>query len=124
LYNDLLRGDPTYFTKYAIIIINTIIKTTSVCDGDATSVGGGYGWPAGDTDGLAGWPVTVGVVSQPGADAERYRCACLHCIQGWLGVVTGISAASTGGVLVIVIIIVIIVIVIVVRSDHKLAIHT
>ena len=30
---------------------------------------------------LAGWPVTVGVVevggvSQPGADAERYRCAC------------------------------------------------
>jgi len=29
---------------------------------------------------LAGWPVTVGVVevggvSQPGADAERYRCA-------------------------------------------------
>jgi len=30
---------------------------------------------------LTGWPVTVGVVevggvSQPGADAERYRCAC------------------------------------------------
>jgi len=30
---------------------------------------------------LAGWPVTVGVVevggvSQPEADAERYRCAC------------------------------------------------
>jgi len=42
--------------------INTIIKTTSVCN--ANSVG----------DGLAGWPVTVGVVevggvSQPGADA-------------------------------------------------------
>ena len=69
----------------------------------------GRGWLAGDTDGLAGWPVTVGVVevgvvdtryrvSQPRADAERYRCACLH--WGWLGVVTGISAASTGGVLV------------------------
>jgi len=42
--------------------INTIIKTTSVCDGDATSVGGGRGWLAGDTDGLAGWPVTVGLV--------------------------------------------------------------
>jgi len=46
---------------------------------------GGRGWLAGDTDGLVGWPVTVGVVemgvvdsrygvSQPGADAERYRC--------------------------------------------------
>jgi len=39
---------------------------------------------------LAGWPVTVGVVevgvvSQPGADAERYRCACLHCTQGLAG---------------------------------------
>ena len=35
---------------------------------------------------LAGWPVTVGVVKvgvviQPGADAEEYRCACLHCTQ-------------------------------------------
>ena len=40
----------------------TIIKTTSVCDGDASSFGGGRGWLAGDTDGLAGWPVTVGVV--------------------------------------------------------------
>jgi len=26
--------------------------------------------------------VGVGVVSQPGADAERYRCACLYCTQG------------------------------------------
>ena len=47
--------------------------------------------------------VEVGVVdtrygvSQLGADAERYMCACLH--WGWLGVVKGISAASTGGVL-------------------------
>jgi len=53
--------------------INTTIKTTSVCDGDARSVGGGRGWLAGDTDGLAGCPVTVtvGMVSQPAADAER-----------------------------------------------------
>jgi len=29
--------------------------------------------------------VMVGVVSQPAADAERYRCACLHCTQGLAG---------------------------------------
>jgi len=76
--------------------INTVIKTTSVCD--ARSVGGGHGWLAGDTDGLAGWPMTVGVVEvgvvdtrygviQPGADAERYRCACLHYTEplAWRG---------------------------------------
>jgi len=39
---------------------------------------------------LTGWPVTVGVVevgvvSQPAADAERYRCAYLHCTQGLAG---------------------------------------
>ena len=34
------------------------------------SVVGMAGWPVI----LAGWP--VGVVSQPAADAERYRCAC------------------------------------------------
>ena len=45
-----------------IIIIGTIIKTTSVCGADAKSVRGGRGWLASDTDGLAGWPVTVGVV--------------------------------------------------------------
>jgi len=72
------------------VTTNTIIKTTSVCD--VSSVSGGRGWLAGDTDGLAGWTVTVGVVevgvldtrcgiSQPGADAERYRCVCLHCTQ-------------------------------------------
>jgi len=55
------------------------------------SVVGVAGWPVI----LTGWLVTVGVVSQPGADAERYRCAfTLH--TGWLGMVTGISAASTG----------------------------
>jgi len=37
----------------------------------AVSVVGVAGWLVT----LAGWPVTVGVVSQPGADAERYRCA-------------------------------------------------
>jgi len=42
-----------------------------------------------NTDGLAGWPVTVGVVemgvvSQPGADAKRYRCAfTLDTGAGW-----------------------------------------
>ena len=50
---------------------------------------------------VMGWPVTVGVVevgvvSQPGAYAERYRCACLHCTQGLAGRGDGISAASTG----------------------------
>jgi len=35
--------------------------------------------------GVAGWLVTVGVVSQPGADAQRYRCACLHYTQGLAG---------------------------------------
>ena len=39
------------------IQISTTIKTTSVCDGDARSVGGGRGWLAADTEGLAGWPV-------------------------------------------------------------------
>ena len=55
---------------------------------DASNVGDAL---ADDTDELAGWKVTVGVVdtrygvSQPGADAERYRCACLHCTQGLAG---------------------------------------
>ena len=40
-----------------------------------------------DADELAGWPVTVGMVevggvSQPGADAERYRCACWLAERG------------------------------------------
>jgi len=44
-------------------LINTIIKTTSVCDGDARSVGGGRGWLAGDTDRLpASCPVMMGAV--------------------------------------------------------------
>jgi len=42
------------FARYTRAYINTTIKTTSVCDGDARSVGGGRGWLAGDTDGLAG----------------------------------------------------------------------
>ena len=39
---------------------------------------------------VTGWPVTVGVVemgvvSQPAADAEQYRCMCLHCTHGLAG---------------------------------------
>ena len=45
-----------------VIVINTTIKTTSVCDGDARGVSGGRGWLSGDTDRLAGRPVTMGVV--------------------------------------------------------------
>jgi len=78
--------------RTAVRII-TIIKTTSV--GDASAVG----------DGLAGWPVTVGVVdTRYGVSQEQTlsgrgaRVCTAH--RGWLGVVTGISAASTGGVLV------------------------
>ena len=65
------------------------IKTRRV--GDARlSVVDVAGWPVI----LTGWPagrcgVTVGVVSQPAADAERYRCASLQY-----------SAASIGRVLV------------------------
>ena len=40
------------------------------------------GWLA---DQVTGGVVDVGVVSQPAADAERYRCACLHCTQGLAG---------------------------------------
>jgi len=39
------------------------------------------GWPVI----LTGWPVTVGVVSQPAAGAEWYSWACLHCTQGLAG---------------------------------------
>jgi len=53
----------------------------SVTVTQGVSVVGVAGWPVT----LTGWPVTVGVVIQPGADAERYRCACLHCIQGPAG---------------------------------------
>jgi len=55
-------------------IINTTIKTISVCDGDARGVGGGRGWLAGDTDGLSGWPVVGNGGrgrSQPAATVER-----------------------------------------------------
>jgi len=36
------------------LTINTTINITSICDGDARSVGGGCGWLADDADGLAG----------------------------------------------------------------------
>jgi len=60
------------------------------------SVGGGYGWLAGDTDVVAGWPVSI----QPGADAERYRCACLYCTQGLAGHGDGYQCGLDWGVLV------------------------
>jgi len=69
------------------------------------SVHGGRGWLADDTDGLAGWPVTVGVVEVGVVDtvsasqeqtlsSTGARVYTAH--RGWLGVVTGISAVSTG----------------------------
>jgi len=61
------------------------------------------GWPVI----LTGWPVTVDVV-EVGLSASQEqtlrgtgaRVYTAH--RGWLGVVTGVSAASTGGVLVVV----------------------
>jgi len=61
-------------------IINTTIKTTSVCDGDARSVGGGRGWLAGDTDGLAGWLMTGdGGRCQP-ASSRRWAVQVRVCL--------------------------------------------
>ena len=61
------------------IPIYTIIKTTRLSVVSVTAAAA-----------LAVWALTVGVVevgvvSQPGADAERYRCSCLHCTQGLAG---------------------------------------
>jgi len=58
-------------------LIYAIIKFTRLSVVSLTVADALAGWPAI----LTGWPVTVGVVevggvSQPGADAERYRCAC------------------------------------------------
>ena len=57
------------------------------------------------TSGATGWPVTVGVVEVGEVDCQEQtlsgRGAHVYTAHmGWLGVVTGISAASTGGVLV------------------------
>jgi len=52
-------------------VINTTIKIASVCDSGARCVGGGRGWLAGDTDGLADWPVT--------GDAGRGQPANSRC---------------------------------------------
>ena len=58
------------------------------------------------TSGATGWPVTVGVVEVGVVDSQEQTLSgrgahdyTAH--MGWLGVVTGISAASIGGVLVI-----------------------
>jgi len=82
------------------IDISTIIKTTSVCD--ASGVGGGRrGSLAGGTDGLAGdggrgLHATVLATQEQTLSGRGARVYTAH--RGWLGVVTGISAASTGGV--------------------------
>ena len=96
--NNLKMGHVILTTPTAwqfVIPIYTIIKIvrSSVTVGDRGKRRATSGWLAGDTDGLTGWAVTVGAVEV--CVAERYRCACLHCM-------TSISAASTGGVLVLV----------------------
>jgi len=64
----------------------TIIKTTSIGDGTRLSV-------------IVGVAVCArGRLTLSCCDAERYRCACFCTAhRGWLGVVTVICAASTGG---------------------------
>jgi len=48
--------------------------------------------------GVAGWwQVMVGVVSQPAADAERYRCTCLHCTEGLAGRADGYQCGLDWG---------------------------
>ena len=59
-------------------------------------VGAGRGWLAGDTVGLAGWPVSASQEQTLSGIGARVYTA----LRDWLSVVTGISAASTGGVLV------------------------
>ena len=57
----------------------TIIKTTRLSVVSVTVAAALAGWP------VTGGVVEVGVASHPGADAERYTCACLHCTQGLAG---------------------------------------
>jgi len=45
--------------------------------------------------GVAGWPVTVGVVSQPEQTLRGTGARVYAARRDWLGVVTGISAALT-----------------------------
>jgi len=71
----------------------SIIKTTRLGDARLSVVG------------VAGWPVTVGVV-EVGVSANQEQtlsgtgARIYTAYRGWLSVVTGISVASTGGVLV------------------------
>ena len=85
--HDLLRK---LFLYDNLNLIYTIIKTTRLLVVSVTVAAA-----------LASWPVTVsvvddGVVSQPGADAERYRCACSHCTQGLAGRGDGCAALYEG----------------------------
>ena len=84
--------------------IRTIIKTTLLSATQAMSVGGEAGWPVI----LTGWPAgrwrwawwthaTVWASQEQTLSGTGERVYTAH--RGWLGVVTGISAASTGGVL-------------------------
>jgi len=55
---------------------------------------------------LTGWPagplrVTVGVARQPGATLSGTGARVCTADRSWLGVVTAVSAASTGGVVVV-----------------------
>jgi len=74
------------------VLIITIVKTTSeVGDGDGTS-----DWLA-----VTGWLVTVCVVEVGVVDTRYGRGARVYTAhRGWLGLVTGISAAATEDVLV------------------------
>jgi len=64
------------------------------------SVVGVAGWPVI----LTGWPVTVAWSSSQEQTLSGTRAHVYTAHRGWLGVVMGISAASTGGLLVWVII--------------------
>jgi len=67
------------------------IKTRSVGDASCKVVGGGCGW-------LRVVDTRLAAATLSGTGARVY----IAHRGGWLGVVTGISAASTGGVLVLI----------------------
>ena len=65
-----------------VLVINTTIKTTSVCDGDAQSVVAG--WPVI----LMGWPVTGDDGRGQPASSRRCVVQVYTAHRHWLGVVT------------------------------------
>ena len=65
---------------FYVLVINTTIKTTSVCDGDAQCVVAG--WPVI----LMGWPVTGDDGrGQPASQQQTLSGTGLHCTQGLAG---------------------------------------